>query len=193
MSAGEQVQQVNIATALHMIGEANRAGDTAGVSSGIDAAMAALNRFEAEHSAIVRLATEQTEKTTRLVEAIKPQMGTLNYYGGPGARTAVGQDSIDDYRRLQLALARAQGKPCPLCDDSGRDRQWRDSPGWESTPCPLRHVAGHDVDLPPDVIAFMVKRRDEDRAEDARPKHDEPARRCGPPRFEAELDAMGVA
>lgn len=195
MSAGAQeVGQINVGEALHRISEANRAGDTDGVSAGIDAAMAALNRFEARASELVAIGETMQRDRDRLVAALQPMMSTLNYHAGPGSRVAVGSESERGFWRLMLALARAKGKPCPKCGDTGRDSQWRDTDnGWASTPCPLRALDGHDVELPEDVIAFMVTRRDEDRAEDAKPYVPGEGQRIGPPRFEAELEAMGIS
>jgi hypothetical protein len=40
-----------------------------------------------------------------LVVSIEKVMGTLNFYSGPGARTAVSRESIQRYERVRAALA----------------------------------------------------------------------------------------
>lgn len=121
-----------------------------------------------------------------LAAAIKPLMGTINYYIGPSARTLVSHESEQSYWRLSLVLNRAMGEPCPRCHDTGDDRRFTGP-----HPCELRHEPGHLVPIPPHVIEHMIALRDKDRAEDATPYDERKGIRVGPPRYEAELDAMG--
>jgi hypothetical protein len=129
-----------------------------------------------------------TDPLENLTAALKPLMGSIDFYIGPNARTSVGRESVAGYERLRLALLRAEGKPCHKCADTGIAQEWKDG---VARPCPLRRAAGHDVELPPEVIAYMVEQRDRDRSEDAEPYEGGP-RRCEPPRYEAELATLGV-
>lgn len=48
----------------------------------------------------------------KVIAALRPIMGTLNYYIGPNARTAVSPESVESFRRIQHLLA--------LCDPEYR-------------------------------------------------------------------------
>lgn len=95
--------------------------------------------------------------TMELVAALKPLMGTIDFYIGPNARTAVSHESKQSYERLRLTLARAAGEPCHRCKDTGIDQEWLRADG-STRPCPLRKEPAHRIELPPEVVAYMRER-----------------------------------
>jgi hypothetical protein len=123
-----------------------------------------------------------------LAAALGPLLGTIGFYIGPNARSGVSHEKVQAYERLRLAWYRAEGWPCHKCNDTGIWQEWKDG---VLRPCPLRHERGHDVELPPGVIAYMTEQRDKDRAEDAT-SHNGGPHRVGPPRYETELAELST-
>jgi hypothetical protein len=104
------------------------------------------------------------QRLIELHDAVKEVMGTLNYYIGPGARTAVGKESVDQYMRISHALARAAGEPCPGCKDTGIDARFSTYGPW---PCELRKLAGHEhVEIPQEAFDYVAERDARARARD---------------------------
>lgn len=94
---------------------------------------------------------------TELHAAVTSVMPTLNYHIGPGARTAVGKDSVDQYMRISHALARASGETCPACKDTGIDSRYSTYGPW---PCEVRHLIGHEhVEIPQEALDYAAERR----------------------------------
>lgn len=81
----------------------------------------------------------RTESAAYLARVTKDVLGKLNYYIGPGARTAVSHESQMQYWRVALGIRRVNGEPCPRCDDTGIDRFY----AGPASPCALIEEDAH--------------------------------------------------